>query len=204
MKFVRGGDGGDGGSTERVRPDVHGVMKSWGLLGVALSALLLSIPAVSQASDPLLSGYGGPGGDQQTVLGSKLIGTSGGPPSSGAGASTPAANQSLVIVTPSTTAASAGSPASWHGGTAARLTSPPQARLTSTPQRVSSHAATGKPVAVTAAPIAYPSRDASAGGLPLSSGELALVLLGLTTLLLMGMGLRRFAPEGSDHGGGAY
>src|SRR4051794_10195073 len=61
---------------------------------LATFAFLLLAPS-SQAADPLLSGYGGPGGGEQVVLGSTLVGAGKGGGGSGGGSGSSGGSASL-------------------------------------------------------------------------------------------------------------
>jgi hypothetical protein len=70
--------------------------KTWIALALVLAgALSASLPAVAFAGSPVLSGYGGPGAGEQTILGSTLIGGSGGGSGSG-GSSRPGGSSGSV------------------------------------------------------------------------------------------------------------
>jgi hypothetical protein len=166
--------------------------------------LVLLLAPGRAAADPLLSGYGGPGGGEQVVLGSSLTGGSGGSGGSTGGGSeslratsAPAATQAPAASAPAATSTTP-SRSSGHSrksgdkharGSAGRhpKTSAPAANGTPTP------AAAGAP------PVrAYPSRAADAGGLPLSAGDVGIALVALIALILAGTALRVRSDNGHD------
>jgi hypothetical protein len=164
------------------------------LLATLGTLALLAVPA--HAADPLLSGYGGPGSGEQTLLGGGAVG--GGSGSSGSGSGTAAANQSLRASTPAGAATgTAGASSDTATGTTRKH---PRKRSSSsasgttmngstTSSASSSHAGSARPGAPRV--VAYPSRAGEVGGLPLSLGQALLVVLGVALLVLAVLGLRR-------------
>jgi hypothetical protein len=156
---------------------------------LALSALLLlSLPVGARAADPLLSGYGGPGGGEQVVLGATLVG----PPSGGGTAGGPpeGLRAAQSVGGPELTRP-AGSPAST--GRRHRKSAPNAAGAT--PAEDPSARVPGAP-----AVRPYPTRAGDAGGLPLPVGDALIGALALVLLALAAIGLRRLAPPPSDAG----
>jgi hypothetical protein len=173
----------------------------WRLRMLRLSSLtlattaLLALPAASRASDPLLSGYGGPGGGQQVLLGSHLLGGAGG---SGGGASG-------SLRAPASLRASGSAPG---GGSSSGSTASGRPARSGTGARTgartgAAHGAHGGTAAAAGAPraLAYPRRADDAGGFPLSAGEVLAGLLALVAAGGMGAWLRRTATRVG--GGGA-
>jgi len=157
---------------------------------IALLALL-AMPATALGASPLLSGYGGPGAGEQVVLGSTYVS----PPPGGSGGGA-VATQSLQARSGAATATGGGrdsaqDPPSSTGARHHRTGSggSKDAPATTVTPTASSAPAGAPPVRT------YPSRDADAGGLPLSAGGLAIVLIGLAALVVLAIGLRRVAPE---------
>jgi hypothetical protein len=169
------------------------------VLLVALCALVLTA-APARASDPLLSGYGGPGSGEQVLLGGGTVG--GGGASSGAG-------QSLRATTPATAVAQAPATSSDTGATVTRKPS-----QSSSSSSKSGHAMNGPttssgssakaPGSSSATPpgapraVAYPTRAGDVGGLPLSLVQALLVVLGAAALILAIIGLRRLSERSDD------
>jgi hypothetical protein len=173
---------------------------------LAVVVLLSAAPAPALATDPLLSGYGGPGNGEQVVLGSKLLGPPGGGSKGGSlRAAAPAATAPAPAVsTPRATAApsapaspkAASNPAAKHRGATTAKHRRATAPAATTPK------ARQLPAAAPAV-VPYPSRASSAGGLPLSAGDLVVLLLAGLALAGTAFGLRRLGtaagagPEGS-------
>src|SRR3954453_23598871 len=171
--------------------------------------ILLLAPS-SQAADPLLSGYGGPGGGEQVVLGSTLVGAGkgGGGSGSSGGSASLRASAAPVAATPAQGSTASTAPASPNvtrkpagrspAHRAARHAKPgathPAAKSpSSTPRTTATAAAPGAP------PVrVYPSRASDAGGLPLSTTDVLLGLLALVALVLVGAGLRQVGDPGAD------
>ena len=173
------------------------------LITAVLALGLVAAPA--QASDPLLSGYAGPGGGEQVVLGGGTVGGKDGG-GSGSGGGDPAATPLKAASTPATT--SSGTAPNAATGTSGQTTS----TLTRSPQRKKSSStssqrsgdddasatANGTSTTTAALPgapavVAYPSRSGDVGGLPLSAGGLLLLVLGLAAAALVALGLRRLS-----------
>ena len=172
------------------------------LFGVFMSVLWL--PGNAHASDPLLTGYGGPGGGEQVVLGSQLSGGHGDASSAATSSRTlRAAAPARTVVLPAgastvapvvSVAPRASHPASGHGSGKAAA---PHHRAARTPSPAP--AATVVPTAVPE-PIAYPARAGDAGALPLSGGDAIIVLLAFCALVLTALGLRRLSASPSSDG----
>jgi hypothetical protein len=171
---------------------------------VALCALALAV-APARASDPLLSGYGGPGSGEQTLLGGGAVG--GG--SSGSGSGGPGAQQSLRATTPAPAASGTGTASSDTGTTSTRKPSRKGSSSPSSGQAMngsktssgsSSTASGSRPATRPGAPrpVAYPTRAGEVGGLPLSLGQALLVVLGIAALILAVLGLRRLTGGPGD------
>jgi hypothetical protein len=163
------------------------------LATIAALTLALTLPAASaHASDPLLSGYGGPGAGEQVVVGGTLKGSH---PSSSA----QDPESASLKAEPGSAASSSGTAASGGAGSA----------LTRTPQRKKSPSSsvndtsdghdqdTAKDLPGAPEVVAYPTRADDAGG-ALSASALLLIVLGVAVATLVGLGLRRLA--GSDRG----
>lgn len=177
-------------------------------------AVLLALPATSFAGDPLLSGYGGPGGGQQALLGGHLLAR----PGSGSGGGSGSAGGSLRAAAPATPAPSSGAtsaaPASPAASSSApQATAPTAHRRPRASRKAPRHAphrhAKAHGGAADAAPatvvtprrVAYPTRADDAGGFPLGAGELLVGALALLAIVSMGLWLRGAA--GTGRGGGA-
>jgi len=152
-----------------------------------LFAALLVIPGVAYAGDSLLSGYGGPGGGEQVVLGSKLL-----PPGGGSGggirsrataprpvvrsvtlpSNAPVQGSQGQAPTPSGTGRAGGSTAS-----------------SGSPKARSTHVVVSPGAALTARPALV--RSTADAGSPLGGGEILLGALGALALVLTALGTRR-------------
>jgi hypothetical protein len=162
---------------------------------------LLGPPAVAAASDPLLSGYAGPGGGEQSVLGAETLGGggggSGGGGSGGAGGGAVATNQSLRA-----TAAPAAPQQDTSGATAPTRSKEPHRSSVERGARTGSRTTKGSAATTANTParppvVAYPSRSTDGGGVPLLSGGTVVGLLaGVLTLVVLGLGLRRLSSVG--------
>jgi hypothetical protein len=158
--------------------------------------ILLSFPAVGRASNPLLSGYGGPGGGEQVVLGGGTVGGGGGT-SSGGGA--PATGDESLRATSGRGPASVAAPS-----TSSTLTTTPQKRKS--PSSSTSHSKTmpsGSTTTTTTsagAPrvVAYPTRAGDVSGLPISVGGIFALVAGIALFLLAALGLRRLSLGSED------
>jgi hypothetical protein len=176
------------------------------LVLLTLAAVLaLPLPA-ARASDPLLSGYAGPGSGEQVILGGGSVG--GG--NNGSGASGATARRSLSAVTPTSSGApsgaaspspvSAGGPAPQHH----RKNSP--SHSSSSTQKHNGGSSTSSSTSTsstsTAAPagaprvVAYPTRAGAVSGFPLSASAVLLGILALVLLALAFLGLRRLTSGG--------
>jgi hypothetical protein len=186
----------------------------------ALVAALLAFPAAASAKDPLLSGYGGPGSGEQAVLGSQLLpakgggggGTKGGTGASGLRATTTAAAAATPSLAPTpspqgTKSAAAKRRAQQAAKRRAAANRDGKTSSSGHPTTTSSSAAaTATAVGPAGAPpvIAYPSSARSAGGLPLSAGDLAFLAIAALVLALVGGMLRRLvSPRRLPDGSGA-
>jgi hypothetical protein len=167
---------------------------------LVLGAVVL-LPASSHAADPLLSGYGGPGGGEQVVLGSTMVGGggNGGDGSSPSVGATDPSQQSLQAPTSTavTTMRASGTPrgSATHKPHRSAPSSSGAGSATS-PNTAAQPAKTARPGAP--AVRAYPSRASDAGGLPLSIADVLLGLAALAALVLTGLGLRRLADALDD------
>jgi hypothetical protein len=164
--------------------------------GCALFAAALLAPSAS--ASPLLSGYGGPGGGNQAILGSALLngpGSGGGSGAGGPGAAQQSASSALAA--PASQPASAGGPSAsahqvHHGAPARR-----------------SHEQHGASPAQTAIPanLAYARAERTGAGsgsetLGLSAADFLYAALVLAGLALMGVMTRRLtrASPAKGHG----
>jgi hypothetical protein len=160
-------------------------------IALLTSLILLVSPAGSFASDPLLSGYGGPGSGEQVVLGGSSVG--GAPPASPSASGTAAgAPQSLKA------AGAAPTPASGKT-TTGTLTRKPQ-RTPSPSKHTTSVGSSSKgsstaPVIGAPAVVAYPTRAGAVGRLPISMAGILLLVLTGGALALTGLGLRHLASR---------
>jgi hypothetical protein len=156
--------------------------------------ILLALPAASRASNPLLSGYGGPGGGEQVVLGGGTVGGGGGTSGSGGGAVV-TGQESLRAKTTASSAAAPSAPG--------QLTNTPQKRKS--PSSSASHPktmpngsiATATTSAGVPQTVAYPTRAGAVGGLPISAGGIFALVAAIAVFLLAALGLRRL-PVGSE------
>ncbi len=146
---------------------------------VMLSALLLTA-APAAASDPLLSGYAGPGGGDQQVLGTDVITPS--------GPERPLARPAAPAAASTSTSSSAAPTPSSSASTSTSSSAPPRRR--SAPRRRDRAPSAGKSAGGTAVPTA-PERAATpvvaaaetgAGGLPVDGGDALLVALAVLVL----------------------
>lgn len=126
----------------------------------AVAFACLVSPAFAAADDPLLSGYSGPGGGEQVVIGSDVI-----PPKNGTGS----IRQSATGQPPVQQQASNPNPNSSSGdaGSAGNDDRSPGESSDRTEQRSNVAAAAAKPT--------YPNRVSSASGLPLSREDMILI-----------------------------
>ena len=163
------------------------------LATIAALTLALTLPVASaHASDPLLSGYGGPGGGEQVVLGGNTVKST--------NSSSPAQDPATAPLKADTGAPSPGTAASGAGST---LTRKPQRKKSSSSSSKDKDDAAGqstaKPTTTTAtrpgAPevVAYPTRAGDVGGFPVSTLGILLIVLGVAAATLAGLGLRRLS-----------
>lgn len=173
----------------------------------ALSALvLISIaPASAFAADPLLSGYGGPGGGEQAVLGDELLPASGGGGDSGGSLKAqpaPATTTGAARLTPTPRKGGSGEGRSTGGDSSKSSKSRDKGDTTA---RSGADTASGQATDrnTLAAPelVAYPDEARSSAGL-LSGGDVMLALLGILALSCMALGLRRLVGGGLRPPGG--
>lgn len=176
-------------------------------ISTLLAAALLLVPIASaRADDSLLSGYGGPGGGEQVVLGSKLL-----PPKKGNGSirsSGPVGPASASA--PTTTGSSATLPrlSTTPSGSSTQAASGRRGHRTgstdsSTQSRLPS-VTTGSPTTILPAthvttptyPASARARSGGAGSL-LGGGDLLLVALGAALLGVTVAGTRRLVVGGS-------
>jgi hypothetical protein len=180
---------------------------------LALSCALALPAASAQAADPLLSGYAGPGGGEQVVLGSTTLKTtnkaSSASTSSGSSSSQSGADASLKAPTSTSTTASKGSSGESNGASST-LTRKPQRKKSSsssskdagddakTTTTGSAGTTTTATTTLAGAPevVAYPTRAGEVSGLPISAAGILLIVIGVAAATLLGLGLRRFS--GSD------
>jgi hypothetical protein len=168
-------------------------MKSHGQIttaALAALALLLCVPATAGATNPLLSGYGGPGEANQAILGATLSGT-------GSGGSGAAGGPSAASDTPRTLEVA---PAGAGSGSAPR-SSGSSAHQTHRPATK----ARGGSDASGAASGAYAARgpaasDAAAATEPLgvNGTDLLYIILAFGVLLLTALVTRRFNGWAGD------
>jgi hypothetical protein len=177
-------------------------------LAALCSVALVAAPA--RASDPLLSGYGGPGSGEQALLGGGVVG-GGSPGGGGSGARGGAAATSLRATAPAA-AAPAPAPQGTSSDTSASGSRKPSRRRSSSSSRekmsgstTSNRAASATPGSGSAAtplgaprPVAYPTRAGEVGDLPLSLGGAMLLVLAAGALVLAALGLRRLTDRPHD------
>ena len=182
----------------------------------ATLALVFLAASPAGAEDPLLSGYAGPGGGDQAVLGSKLIGgAGGGGTSSGSGGSGRAAVARSLQAAPATPSSggapvASGTPSSSSGSTRSGASEgkAPSKRSGSKrsgpksssrrPAGSGSGAAHGRPAAAALTPTYPAARASEAGGLPFSGGDVLFTLLGAGVVAAVAVAtirLTRTRPE---------
>lgn len=191
-----------------VLPTSHTMRRRLATLLVLMPALAL--PAASaHAADPLLSGYAGPGGGEQVVLGSTTLKTTDKASTASTSGQDDAGNASLKADTSSASTASSTSSGESNGASST-LTRKPQRKKSSsstskdagddakTTTTGSSTTTTTTPATLPGAPevVAYPTRAGEVSGLPISAPGILLVVIGVAAATLLGLGLRRFS--GSD------
>jgi hypothetical protein len=164
---------------------------------LAALALALALPVASaHASDPLLSGYAGPGGGEQVVLGGTTVDKTKGSSSS----QDPADADLKADATPS---------ASESEGAKSTLTPRPQhQKSTSSTSKdkgddegqSATNGGTTTTATLPGAPrvVAYPTRADDAGDLPVAAPGLLLIVLGVAAATLVGLGLRRLSGFDRD------
>jgi hypothetical protein len=157
---------------------------------LAALALLLWAPVTAGASNPLLSGYGGPGEANQAILGATLSGTGSGGSGAGGGSAAASATPTTLEVAP----AVAGS------GSATR----PGGRSTHQTHRPATKARSGSD-ASGAATGAYRPRSPAASGaaagtepLGVNGTDLLYIVLAFGALLLTALVTRRFNGWAGD------
>ncbi len=155
--------------------------------------ILLLLPAAGHASDPLLSGYAGPGGGEQVVLGGGMVGGGGGA-SGGSGGAAVTGDESLRATVPSAAAPNASS----------KLTGTPQKRKSpsSSASQSETMPSTSTATATTSVgaprPVAYPTRAGEVGGLPISAGGVLVLVAAVALFVLAALGLRRLSVGSED------
>jgi hypothetical protein len=155
--------------------------------------ILLALPATGHASNPLLSGYGGPGGGEQVMLGGGTVG--GG--ASTSGGSGQAADESLRATAPSSAAAPSAS---------STLTAAPQKRKSQsssashskTMSSGSTTTTTPTTSAGTPQAVAYPTRAGEVSGLPISAAGILALVAAIAIFVLAALGLRRLSVGSED------
>jgi hypothetical protein len=161
-----------------------------GVLVVATVALAL--PALARAN-PLLSGYGGPGQGSQALLGATLTGPRGGGGASSSGEATPAS----AIEAPAASTAAAQTQGTPSGTKHASTRNRRSQHSSSAPAGAGSSGASGP----TQTGL-VPARSVHADTAGLSSGDLALILLGIGVVAATGILMARLARgqerEGRD------
>jgi hypothetical protein len=172
------------------------------LLTLSIAALLMA-PTPALAGDSLLSGYGGPGGGEQVILGAKLLPGGGGGKGGGTGALRASGATPPAISAP----LPSGGPASGLEQLAAAPARPAHsapARHTTqatTPAGSPSPAAPARPL--TAQPVRTRTIASGDAGSPLSGGALLLVALAAAALGLTAAGTRRLVTRSGTSGAGA-
>lgn len=167
---------------------------------------VLALPAPSLAKDPLLSGYAGPGGGEQVLLGTHLSGGASGGDGSGSattapaggGTTTPDAPGSLRAPAPTAASAGAPSPAPTSGASSGARSGAKAGRSGTSTESGRTGQATASPAAAAPRPVAYPTRADDAGGFPLSAAE---ILVGALALLAVA-GMSAWMRRAGTHGGG--
>jgi hypothetical protein len=159
--------------------------------------ILLAFPAAGHASDPLLSGYGGPGGGEQVMLGGGTVGGGGG--TSGDSGAPAATGDESLRATGGRDGVSAAAPSA-----ASKLTDTPQKRKS--PSSSASHVktmpsgSTTTPATSAGAPqaVAYPTRAGEVSGLPISAGGILALVAAVALFVLATLGLRRLSVGSED------
>jgi hypothetical protein len=167
-----------------------------GVLVVALVALVL--PAAAGAN-PLLSGYGSPGSGGQALLGSTLTGPRGGSGATeGAGGSTGEGAPASAIEAQGTSAGTSQQQASGTGHASARTHRSQQHRGSESTGAASSFGGGGPTQPGLARARSVPTDTAG-----LSSGDLALILLGIGVVAATGILMARLARGQEREGPGS-
>lgn len=169
---------------------------------------LLAVPATSYAGDPLLSGYGGPGGGQQVLLGAHLLHGGGGSGSGGAAGAGHALRAAVPVHVAAPTAIAVPAqrtPATPTPGSTGGARTGAAHRTASRSHRAHHRARAGTtatPSSAVAAPrrVAYPAGPVGGGGLPLTAGDLAVAALALAAMGGLGAWVRRTAAHGGSGG----
>ena len=156
-------------------------------MAAAVLVLVASGSALASQSGSLLSGYSGPGGGEQSVLGSKLLPAKHG--SGGIRAPAQAVTQPAPPAPPAPTTTAATAPVKPHHHATTTTTPAPTTAATPTiaTATVTPRPRIPLPVQPAAVVIAYPAASSSGAGLPLSGSTLPAIVLGL--LLLTGTAL---------------
>jgi hypothetical protein len=151
--------------------------------------ILLALPAAGHASNPLLSGYGGPGGGEQVMLGGGTVG-GGASTSEGSGQ---AADESLRATAPSSAAAPSAS---------STLTAAPQKRKSQSSSASHSKTMPSGSTTTTSAgtpqTVAYPTRAGEVSGLPISAAGILALVAAIAIFVLAALGLRRLSVGSED------
>jgi hypothetical protein len=172
-----------------------------------LTALVLVLPTTVHAQGSLLSGYGGPGGGEQVLLGEELLGGASGGGSSGAGGAPAGGAPAGSGSTPSDGAGAAPAPAAAGDPELPSLAAAPADRPRESDRgdrgtpggasRAADPAPAATPVGAPAI-TPYPTAGDS-GSAPLLAASDIFVVLGLLVLVGgVGVLMRRLAP-GSPH-----
>jgi hypothetical protein len=162
------------------------------LLTLSIAALLMA-PTPALAGDSLLSGYGGPGGGEQVVLGAKLL-----PGGGGKGGGTGAIRASGA--TPPAVSRAAPLPSGGPASGLQQLAAAPAHPAHSAPARrakqsPTTHAVSPSTKPLTAQPVRTRTIASGEAGSPLSGGALLLVVLGALSLGLTAAGTRRLVTR---------
>jgi hypothetical protein len=183
---------------------------------VAGVAVALLLPSAAPAN-PLLSGYGGPGEGNQVLLGSQLLGSSGGPGTGGGGPGAAAGGSAAAGAGQAGGAAAAVQPASVTGGREGAAVSSSRGaavRVRAKRRPAGAPAASGGSAPASSLAGSYPASDRGGPTPPsqtlgLSQGDLLLALLALCALASIGVLTRslarvqdggRQAPAGAAEG----
>jgi hypothetical protein len=211
MKFVQG-SAGNAQRTSSLCLDtavspIRRPMRSRFLATIAALTCALALPAAAaHASDPLLSGYGGPGAGEQVVIGGTIKGSK----SSSAPAQDPEAASLKVDTDAAATSGASTATSGASGASGPNLTRKPQRKKSSSPSSKDSgddgdQGTAKRDTTTTTTPpgapevVAYPTRADDAGG-PVSAPGVLLIVLGVAAATFVGLGLRRLSGfgRGSD------